>query len=244
MAKSHVLTSQFLMRGFAEKDKNNKGEIYFFDIENNTIKRDKIRNLDSIEGYYSPFVEKELADIESKFGNISTNFKKFLSNGNDFIISFEHRNLIRIFFDLLLLRNETIINRIVGTNHIQELDDFFSDKSNKSLFFRYHYPLIVYNRTNRDFLLPRCVIYMVEHNSVPQYICPINHKAAIVMVDKKEFDSHVQDNYLEYGQIFDEHIIMEMNIRAYYAELETSGMYLFGSQNELNKLLSETINNC
>jgi hypothetical protein len=231
------------MRGFMIKDKNCKKEIYYFNFESNSIIKSKIKDVDSVSQYYSPDIEKALAEIEAKFGNIAYKIKNFLNNSkNEIIVSYEYRNLVRIFFDLLFLRNSIIMTNTLGINHETALKVYLSEEQIEPMFFSNYYPLIVYNLTNRDFLLPRCVLYIAEHDSVPQYVCPLNSKTAVVMVNKEEFDNHVKNNYLEYGKINDENVIENMNLRAYYSELETSGKYIFGSKEELKKLMENIIN--
>ena len=238
MVNSHILVSQLLMRGFANKD--NPKEVYYLDLEDKLIKKKEISQLDSQFGYYDNFSEKELAKIEARFGQIASEYKNFNRIKKYMEIRPKEFDYIRCFFDLLLLRNKKIIHKTIGNGTSQKLllYDYLSNYNEKSLFYTDYYPILVSNLTNRDFVLPRCCIFIVHHNAKVQYCCPINSKLMIAMIEKDEFDNLVKNNSVKYGKITDESLIEEINTIAYYTEIETSNKMIIGNKDELNNLLN------
>lgn len=76
MQNSHVQLSQLLMRGFSFKTAEGD-KVRYLDLNDNTIKEEKVNKIDAIPGYFDEDVEQQLANIESKFGEVILKFKIF-----------------------------------------------------------------------------------------------------------------------------------------------------------------------
>lgn len=243
MQNSHVQLSQLLMRGFSFK--TTKGDkVQYLDLNDNSIKEEKVNKLDAIPGYFDEDVEKQLAKIESKFGEVILKFKKFQKTEKDIILSRNDFNTIQCFIDCLILRNEKMSDlskksSIILSNFDATPSDVlrwydYNDESYRILGNRKTNVLI--NKTNVDFVLPRNGFYCVRKNGEYEYILPVNKKVAIIMMDEKLYEEHKDGDILEYAYIDLDEEIKKFNNIAYYTEKDMNNKFLIGSETELKRL--------
>lgn len=243
MQNSHVQLSQLLMRGFSYKTKEGD-KVQYLDLNDNIIKEEKVNKLDAIPGYFDEEVEKQLAEIESKFGEVIFKFKKFQKKEIDFILSKDNLNTIQCFIDCLILRNEKIATISKKSSVILSSFDatpsdvlrWYDCEDNNYRILGNRKANVLVNKTDVDFVLPRNGLYMVRKNEKYEYVLPIAKKVAILMMDEKLYEEHRDGDILEYAYIDLDEGIKKFNDVAYYTEKDINNRFVIGSEEELKRL--------
>ena len=243
MQNSHVQLSQLLMRGFSFKTAEGD-KVRYLDLNDNTIKEEKVNKIDAIPGYFDEDVEQQLANIESKFGEVILKFKNFQKKEKNFMLSKNDLNVIYCFFDCLILRNEKMAALSEKSSVI--LSGFDATHSDVLRWYDYNdnsYRIlgdkrvnILVNRTDMNFVLPRNGFYYVRKNGEYEYVLPLNKKVAIIMMDQKLYGEHRYGDILEYAYIDLDEEIKKFNDMAYYAEKDMNNKFVIGSEDELKRL--------
>ena len=106
----------------------------------------------------------------------------------------------------------------------------------ESLILRGYKPNILINKTNKQFIISKNVLYVERMDKQEIYLMPIAPKVAIVMMPLAMFNTHIKNGILEYANTIEKHLIERLNNTAYYTEKETSNKFVLGCKEELERL--------
>jgi hypothetical protein len=167
---SHIQITQGLLRGFSFKESDGE-KVYYLNLENNNIGKEKIRILGSEKYYYSEQNEEFLGKIENDFGQTVDKIKKFqkqklmniVIDKNDFfnIKQFFEYSFIRSEKYLEQINKESISSQLLGSFKHDDIIEI-SKNTNIAKLFNYFKTNIIINNSNINFVIPRNVIYIKE----------------------------------------------------------------------------------
>ncbi len=241
---SHILITRGLLKGFSFKESDGE-KVWYLDLKDNQIKKEKIKKLGTSQFYYDLNAEKTLSSIENKFGNTIVKIRDFSNKKlNNIEIYYEDFKNIKEFFVYSIFRSEKNIKRINDkslTAVLQEISpNFIIDfiKYRGSNVFKNFKPNLIINKSNAEFVIPRNVIYEARNSSEKHcfLVLPITKKVAITMLHKDDYSKYVMAGDLWYLSIDDEKSIYKLNEFALVNEKNENNQFIVGGEVELQRL--------
>jgi hypothetical protein len=252
---SHVQIPKSILKSFSFREKerleNNKiikrDFVYCLDLCCQTIKKEDIKELNAVKGYYSPEMEVFLdSSIEQPLGEIMKNAKCFYK---DKIDKFDFdSNAVRNFACYAFLRGKLIINIANEPNVFTELLNALGYSTNKTHEDILRHPkallgafdkfdvTVFENHSEIGLVAPRNCIYNTEYKDRSViWVIPFSPKLAFMLTDKKSA------NCFEEGAVLnstDEELIRTMNRHALECEIKTNNEFIISkSIQELEELI-------
>ena len=251
MANSHIQLTQGLMRGFTsiELDKNH---VFYLDLKDNQIKKEKIRILGSKDSYFDEKTEKFLGELETKFGDTCLKLKKMKKVKNTFLSEQDLIN-IREFVKYTFIRSPKTLEKVNDSSIIAKTiwnisPNFLIDiqRREDQLRFLDNYNLeVLINSTNADFVIPSCVFYEYKksNDKYERIILPITKKYAVILIHKDEYDKYIENNTLIPLNSKKSTSIKNLNILALNEEKNTNNSFLVGTKSSLQELQKYILQN-
>lgn len=245
--KSHIQVTKALLKNFSYRTEEGY-KVDYLDLRTNLIRTEKINKLGTSTDYYSDECEEFLkVFVEGKLGPISKKAKEFAKGNIDTIkITLEDREDIRKFFHfsflrseqtLKLLNKESLTSVLFGGYTHSDLINIGANVELTSLFSNHEATLLL-NKTECGFVLPRNCFYSFKRKTQDflTYILPLNNKVALTLIEKSEFQKHINDGYLYYNKIDDINTIHVLNEFAIDTEKQINSEFVVGKKEELERL--------
>jgi len=240
--KSHVQIPKSILKNFAYRSQDDGLVVDYLDLNDNTIKTEKIKKLDTIENYYSEECEIFLSEnIESPFAEISKKIKSFGSGKlkNLTLVASEIK-IIFDFYNYTFSRSRYAVlqaNLNCMASVVQPVTNEELIQLQRHNIFNEYCVRILRNRTDTNFLIPRNCFY-IKTSSVsknPYIILPFSKKTALVLLSKEE-DIATRQYYNEYLFVDSDKRVKILNEKALNFEILMNNEFIVGQLSELKRI--------
>jgi hypothetical protein len=237
---SHVQIPKSILKNFAYKSKKDGLVVDYLDLNDDTIKTEKIKKLDTIPDYYNEEFERYLSDnIEGPFGDISKKVrdisKKKIDNPK---LTLKEINAVLNFFETSFKRGKFALDLANRTSVTSILHPISQEELiyTTSRFFINYFVNIIRNETKIDFVIPRnCTsISLSKTKDKFHAILPFTPRIALVLIPNEEKPEYItKDKKVRLICINDADILRYYNMSALKTEIEMNNMFIVGNKREL-----------
>ncbi|MCL2396792.1 MAG: hypothetical protein FWC93_01875 [Defluviitaleaceae bacterium] len=250
---SHVQIPKSIMKNFShlQIEKNEKNQpvkmeyVYFLDLSDQTIKKESIKKLDTVFGYYSQDTEEFLRDyVEGPVGDLMKNARLF-HQGKTSPLTFDV-NAMKNYICYALLRSQLVLNEVNRPSATKELLEALGHNSTIT-----HEKILMHpealagafdnfsantfeNNTDVEFVVPRnCTYYTHYRDGNLMWVAPFSPKGAFVLVENGK-------SLVEKGVFHtdDSKLIEQMNVHALQCELTVNRRFIVASRERELEMLT------
>lgn len=262
---SHARLTRGQLKYFSTQTENGKS-IFYLNTKTGDISFESIKTFNTSKGLFSYNTEQKMntaaerhfhiiCDRVSKFSKGEVDTFRFSKKDYSTIYDFVNLSLFRSPVTLNYVNRESLGCLIFGPISQDFLVSASLNINDLGYLLNGYRPTLLVNRTNKNLVLPSTSIYastpLRANNSInePRFsvVLPISPKAAVILLDKTDFDSLTENGSLSYIEIKESEcfFIDYLNIKAFEFERNLSGCFLVGcSRNDLlpysNKILNVT----
>lgn len=239
------------MKNFSTKEPSTKRDMVFYlDLHDNTIKCGSIRDVGTIEDYYSQYAEYKLGRFESDFGEVVCKIRTFgKSNTQSLKLGEKDYKRIKNYIAYSIARSENFLksannrsttSKILGSFSSDVFISLLNFESMKYPFENYRINFID-NESGTQFIVPRNCIYSIYPvGKLPRIILPISPFRAIILVNETEFDECFVNGEQCYYRIDNAELIRQFNTQAYLTERSINNSFVVAKRkDELAELIIE-----
>lgn len=224
---SHIQLPNGVLKHFRSNELEASGRVIYLDLNDGSIHLSGSKRLGTETGYYSKEIESYLnKEIETPFTSLAAKVRSFAENDLDalvldvtveetfkrYIVAAMARSKLAL--DSLLSSSKTAQHVSMQENH----DDlvFISTRSNNGIIplLETHKMLVLINKTDRQFVVPRNCFYTIQSNGCSCIVAPISPICALELVPENFTGNSIDGEECRLGYIDDPNIISEMNKQA------------------------------
>ena len=251
---SHVQIPKAILKNFSfrkiEFNENNKPIpihfVYFLDLDSKTIKKENIKTLDTIEGYYSSDMETFLSTVEGQTGELKKDARRFFE---DKIPQYDiDHNMVKKFARFAFLRSKLALkeaNRPTSVSYMLNLLGYNTNKTQEDLLmhpealqgaFDDYDATVFENHSKVDFVVPRNCIYNSKFNcGNVVWVMPFSPRLAFFLVNKQDSCHNKKGSVIN---SYDDEFIRIMNRHALGCEIKVNNCFIVSErEQELEELL-------
>lgn len=252
LIKSHARLTRGQLKYFSSSV-DGISSIYYLDTNSGNISLESIKTFNTSRGLFSYNTEQKMNKIVERHFHIICDRVDRFSNGEvkNFKFSKKDYSTLYEFANLALLRNPLTLDQVNETSLASLFlgpisQDFLVsigfDLKDIGYLLNGYKPTILVNRSSKNLILPSTSYFASAPLRVTKLIpesrfsivLPISPKAAIVLLDKTDFDFIAENGQLYFLEIMqnEDYLIDFLNIKAFEYERNLSGSFIVGYSKE------------
>lgn len=246
---SHIQMPKCVLKNFENKQQT----LYYYDFQENTIKRGRAASLNTELGYFSQYTEDYLRDnIEAPFGRVMASIKE-LSIDDTFPVPETLFDDVRNFLYSLMSRSPEMLHVVNKSSTFfqflpkQIQHDYVAltgiELAQKQGLFDDWQVTFMINDSNTPFVLPQHGFYQFGLK-VCDDAClnlPITPQISIILFPKKHIEKFTENNMVNLFHFFEDETVQKLNSTAFKTERTYNKMRVFSNCEEEIQRLSKLI---
>ena len=247
---SHIQLPNGVLKHFRSNEPRASGRVYYLDLNDGCIHLSGSKRLGTETGYYSEEIESYLnKEIETPFTSLAAKVRSFAEKDLDtLVLDVTVEETLKRYIVAAMARSKLALNSLMKKSVTAQFmsmqanhDDLvlISTLGNHGLIplLQSHKMLVLVNRTDRQFVVPRNCFYTVHSQGYSCIVAPISPICALELVPEKYSGNVINGEEYRFGYIDDPNIISEMNKQALRYEYSFNQTFVASaSRYELEKL--------